>query len=62
MQISREIAGDDVDAQHAGSRERDGDRYAENERKNQHQKRNRDHVVFQQPRTACTAMREVLLP
>ena len=39
-----EIAGDNVDAEHAGSRERDRDRHAEDERKDQHHKRKRDHV------------------
>ena len=39
-----EIAGNNVDAEHAGTRERDRDRHAEDERKNQQHKRKRDHV------------------
>ena len=38
-----EVAGHQIDAEHAGARERDRDRHAEQQCKNQHDKRKRDH-------------------
>ena len=47
-----EVAGDEIDAEHAGARERDRDRHAEHERENQHEQRKRDHVRSFRPMRA----------